>query len=83
MIQNRYQSIVDFNFNDIKIRKIWMSIRIILIYKNPIHYTYFRISNSSFNSNLRIIKKKKKQQSRYVTRNLAVRIVHLICLHPK
>lgn len=64
MIQSRYQSIVvkfsNFNFNDIKIRKTWMSIRIILIYKYLIDYTYLRISNSFFNSNLRIIKTKKK-----------------------
>lgn len=88
MIRSRYQSIVlkfsNFNFNDIRIRKIWISIRIILIYKNSIDYTYLRISNPFSNSNLRIVKmKKRKKQSRYMTKNLAVRIVHLIYLHPK
>lgn len=88
MIQSRYQSIVikfsNFNFNDIRIRKIWISIRIILSYKNLIDYTYLRISNPFFNSNLRIVKmKKKKKQSRNIIKNPAVRIVHLIYLHPK
>lgn len=89
MIRSRYQSIVlkfsNFNFNDIRIRKIWISIRIILLYKNLIDYTYLRISNPFSNSNLRIVKmkKKKKKQSRYITKNLAVKIVHLIYLHPK
>lgn len=67
MIQSRYQSIVikfsNFNFNDIRIRKIWISIRIILSYKNLIDYTYLRISNPFFNSNLRIVKMKKKRNS--------------------
>lgn len=88
MIRSRYQSIVlkfsNFNFNDIRIRKIWISIRIILLYKNLIDYTYLRISNPFSNSNLRIVKmKKKKKQSKYITKNLAARIVHLIYLHPK
>lgn len=88
MIRSRDQSIVlkfsNFNFNDIRIRKIWISIRIILLYKNLVDYTYLRISNPFSNSNLRIVKmKKKKKQSRYITKNLAVKIVHLIYLHPK
>lgn len=65
MIQSRYQSIVikfsNFNFNDIRIRKIWISIRIILSYKNLIDYTYLRISNPFFNSDLRIVEMKKKE----------------------
>lgn len=65
MIRSRYQSIVlkfsNFNFNDIRIRKIWISIRIILLYKNLIDYTYLRISNPFSNSNLRIVKMKKKK----------------------
>lgn len=65
MIQSRYQSIVlkfsNFNFDDIRIRKIWISIRIIHIYKNLTDYTYLRILNPFFNSNLLIIKMKKEK----------------------